>query len=101
MFKLKAEPTFAAKVAFPVAGGSSVEVELTFKHRTKSELDKWLKARKGADDVGSFMDMVQAWELEEDFTRANVEVLIEHHIGVAIATYQVYLDELTKHREKN
>lgn len=101
MFKLKAEPTFSAKVAFPVAGGKSVDVDLTFRHRTKSELDKWLGSRKGADDVSSFMDMVQGWGLDEEFSKENVEILLEHHIGVPRAVFQVYIDELTGQREKN
>jgi hypothetical protein len=101
MFKLKADPTFSAKVAFPVSGGASVDVELTFKHRTKAELSKWLEGRAGRSDDESFLDMVEGWKLDEPFNKGNVEILLQHHIGVALATYQVYIDELTRHREKN
>lgn len=101
MFKLKAEPTFTAKVEFPIAGGESVEVALTFKHRTKAELNKWLEGRADRKDVETFLDMVVGWEIEEPFNKKNVEMLLDQRIGVALATYQVYLNELTRHREKN
>lgn len=108
MFKLKADPTFVAEVAFPVAGAASVPVSLTFRHRTKAELDKWLEAGKPKEDGSqrrtdeqTFFEMVEAWSLDEPYTRENVDVLLQHRIGVALATYQTYLNELTRHREKN
>lgn len=101
MFKLKADPTFSAKVAFPVAGGASVDVPITFKHRTKAELNEWLKGSKTRSDEDTFLDMVQGWEIDEPFTKENVAILLQHHIGVALAAYEVYINELTRHREKN
>lgn len=101
MFKLRADPTFSKEVAFPVAGGDSVNVALTFKHRTKKELNDWVAGSKDRTDEASFMDMVQGWDIDEPFTKENVAILLQHHIGVALATYQVYIEELTRHREKN
>lgn len=100
-FSLKADPTFAAKVPFPIAGGEPVDVLLTFKHRTKAALDEFIKTREAHTDVESFADMVAGWELEDPFTPANIETLLENHIGVALATYKVYVDQLVQHRTKN
>lgn len=100
-FALKADPTFAAKVGFPIAGGESVDVLLTFKHRTKTALDEFLSTRENRSDVDSFVDMVVGWELLDEFNRANVELLLENHIGVAVATYKSYIDELVQHRRGN
>lgn len=100
-FTLKAEPTFIAKVAWPVAGGEPVQVRVTFKHRTKSALDEFIKARTSKSDVETFLDMVSGWELTDEFTSDNVELLLEHHIGVAVATYEAYLRELVAHRRGN
>lgn len=100
-FALKASPTFAAKVGFPVHGGAPIDVVLTFKHRTKTALDEFLKAREGRGDADSFMDMVCGWELSDEFTRDNVETLLENHIGVAVATYQTYIEQLVAHRRGN
>jgi hypothetical protein len=99
--KLAAHPTFDAKVGIPVAGGAPVEVLLTFRHRTKDKLNEWIKGREGQEDLDTFMDMVAGWELDEPFERANVEILLQNHIGAALAAYLVYLDELTKHKQGN
>jgi hypothetical protein len=114
MFKLKADPTFVAKVELPVSGRKSVKVALIFKHRTKDELNEWLKGSKTRSDEDTFMEMVAGWVSDEaeaksheaepfaeEFSLENVKVLLQHRIGVALASYQVYIDELTRHREKN
>lgn len=100
-FALKAEPTFKAKVPFPVHGGVSVDVVLTFRHRTKVALDEFLSTREARSDVASFLDMVIAWELADEFNEANVALLLDNHIGVAVATYRAYVDELLAHRRGN
>lgn len=100
-FALKANPTFAATVAFPVHGGESVDVLLTFKHRTKAQLDEWIKSRVGRSDTESFMEMVVGWDLTDEFIKENVELLLENHMGVSIASYRKYIDELVQARAKN
>lgn len=100
-FVLKAEPTFKAKVAFPIAGADPVDVELTFKHRTRTALDEFVKTREGKTDVVNFMEMVEAWSLDDEFTKANVELLLDNYIGVARATFQAYIDELLQARRGN
>ena len=99
--KLVASPTFTAKVGIPVAGDEPVEVLFTFKHRTKSALDEWVASRADKPEAESFMDMVIAWDLEDAFTRENVEVLLENYIGTAISTYRVYLEQLIQAKLKN
>ncbi|RYE43969.1 MAG: hypothetical protein EOP24_26340 [Hyphomicrobiales bacterium] len=100
-FALKAQPTFTAKVGFPQAGGEAVDVLLTFKHRTKTGLDEFLASRADRTDVDSFMEMVVGWELADEFSKENIELLLENHIGVALATYKTYIDQLVQHRAKN
>ena len=93
---LVANPTFKAKVPIPVAGGVAVEVEFTFKHRTKTALDEFIKSRADKSDAESFMAMVEGWELEDAFNAENVEVLLQNYIGTALATYRVYVDQLVQ-----
>lgn len=100
-FELIASPTFKAKVGFPKAGGETIDIELTFRHRTKKALDEFIKTRADKTDVESFLDMVSGWELDDEFTPGNVELLLENFIGVALATFERYLEELTKHRRGN
>lgn len=99
--KLMANPTFKAKVGIPVAGGDPVPVEFTFRHRTKKDLAEWMASRADKTDLDSFMDMVEGWDIEEPFDRARAELLLENYAGAALATYQVYLDELLQAKLKN
>jgi hypothetical protein len=94
--KLVADPTFRAKVGIPVAGGDAVEVEMTFKHRTKKQLEEFVNSRAEKSDVDSFMAMVEGWDLEDDFTKKNVGVLLENYIGAALQVYKTYVDQLVK-----
>lgn len=99
--KLKADPTFQAAVGVPAAGGAVTEVVMTFKHRTKTQLDEFIKARVGKTDVESFMEMVSGWDLEDPFTEESVRELLENYIGTAQATFFAYIDELVQAKRKN
>jgi len=99
---LVAAPTFNWPVPIPVAGGESVPVEFTFRHRTKTQLDEFIKSRAEKSDVDSFLDMVVAWPgFVEEFNRENVELLLQNHIGTALQTYHIYVTELLGARLKN
>jgi len=99
--KLVAEPRFKARVPIPVAGGPPVEVEFTFRHRTKTALDEWIKSRADKSDAESFLEMVEGWELEDQFGKESVELLLENYVGAALATYRVYVDQLVQAKLKN
>lgn len=93
---LKAAPTFKAKVGVKVPGGELVQVEFTFKHRTKSERIEWVKSLEGKSDADFFMQMVEGWDLSEPFNRENVDLLLENYDGTALETFRVYLEQLTQ-----
>lgn len=107
LLKLVAEPTFKAKVGFPLTGlndqGESEEAEIifTFKHKTKSELEKFMNSRKDVDDLTTFLEIVVGWDLDDEFTKENVEILLENHINVALRALTVYVEELVKARVGN
>ncbi|MGI4847555.1 MAG: phage tail assembly chaperone [Janthinobacterium lividum] len=103
MGKLLLTPSavFSAPVSIPVAGGAPVEVMMKFKHRTKKDLDAFVKGRVDKSDVDAFTEMVSGWDLEDEFSPANIELLLENYIGTAVATFQAYVDELVRGRQKN
>jgi len=101
MLKLIADPTFKAKVGIPVPGKPPAEVEFTFKHRTREELDKFMKETDGREDADIVMDMVTAWGLTDAFTRDNVQLLLSNYIGAPGAITSTYMQELTAHRLGN
>ena len=98
---LVASPTFRAKVGIPVAGGESVPIEFIFRHRTRDALDEFIKSRHDKSDPESFMEIVEGWELEDAFTRENVELLLQNYIGAALAVYRAYVEELVQAKLKN
>lgn len=98
---LNAAPTFSAKVGIPVAGADPVPVLVTFKHRTRRDLDEFIKTRADQSDADTFMEMVVGWDLEDAFNRENVERLLDNYIGTALATYRVYVDQLIQGKTKN
>lgn len=93
---LVAKPTFHAMVAIPVAGAEPVSVKFEFRHRTRTQLEEFIKARAAKPDAEAFGEMVVGWELEDEFTPENVHLLLESYIGAAVATYRTYIDELVK-----
>lgn len=93
---INAKPTFKAKVDIPVHGSESEKVEMTFKHRTKAEIDEFIRTREDKTDAETFMDMVVGWEFEEEFCLKSVETMLQNYIGAGLATYRTYVDEIVK-----
>jgi hypothetical protein len=91
---LTPNPTFKSKVDIPVAGGPPVPVEMTFKHKTKTQLIEFQNTLDKRTDPESFMEMVAGWDLEHDFTVENVTTVLENYIGAAWAVYDKYRTEL-------
>ena len=96
---LKANPTFTASVSIPVAGGEPALVEFTFRHRTRDELQAWLKSEK--TDAVAITDMAIGWDLAEPLNLESAEVLVQNYFGSARAVLDAYLEELTAARRKN
>jgi hypothetical protein len=110
---LKAQPTFLAKVAIPVPGGAPVEVEFTFKHRTRAELETYLaelretkadgkgKAKAGNEEVTAVMNVAIGWEMDEPWNAENVGVFLENYHKAAWCIGTSYITELMQAREGN
>jgi hypothetical protein len=110
--KLTVNPTFKAKVKIPVVGGEAVDVGMTFKHRTRKEWDEWVASAKERDtngsapptiedEVNSFLDVVVGWELEDEFNRANVELLLQNYYTAGTEVVRTYASELWNSKLKN
>ncbi|NUZ07613.1 phage tail assembly chaperone [Piscinibacter koreensis] len=86
--------TFKAKVPVPVAGGKATDVEMTFRHRRKTDLDAFVSSRSGKSDVESFLEMVTGWELDDPFDSEHVEELLENYPGAAVSAFETYMHQL-------
>jgi hypothetical protein len=101
--KLEPNPTFDYAVAIPVPGGDPVRVRFTFRHRSRTDVLAWVDGLKSSDttDVDQVMAVCAGWELDDAFTRENVEALCENYGGASRAILDTYMRELRGAREKN
>lgn len=99
--QLVAAPTFKWPVNIPVAGEESAPVVFTFRHRTRSQFAEFQASVEGRRDIDVVMDMVVGWDLVDTFTTDNVDTLLENHMGAGTSIFEVYRQELLKHKAKN
>lgn len=100
-FKLQPNPTFKAKVAIPAAGSEALEVEFTFKHRTRADLEAFVQASTTRPDPATILEMATGWELSDALSQENLELLSQNYIGASRAIFDKYIEEHTKARLGN
>lgn len=98
---LTQSPTFKAKVSIPVPGDKAAEVEFTFKARTRAEFKEFIEGLTDREDADVVMDIASGWDLEDAYTKENVEKLTQNYLGAARAVIEKYLSELTSARLGN
>lgn len=91
--KLAAEPTFKAPVRIPIAGGEPEPVVFTFRHRKASELIEFKEWVKGKANLETVEACVAGWALTDEFSKANIERLLDNYPGAARAILDTYLSE--------
>lgn len=117
--RFQPEPTFEAPVHIHVPGKGEQPMLWTFKYRDVDEVvafqKKWArpidkaapagkkpKARdREFDGIAYIMDLACGWQLEEEFSRENLETFFKHYptsVGKVVA---VYFAELSGVRLKN
>jgi hypothetical protein len=102
---LAVEPTFQAPVTIPAPGGKLDPVTFTFKYRTKDELDAYSKSMEknveSISNVDVVMGIAEGWDLDDAFTRENVERLLQKFHAAAGVISRAYITELTQARLGN
>lgn len=96
-----AAPTFKAPVSIPVAGGAPVDVEFTFKHRTKDQLKEFGESLVGKADTELLLDMVAGWDFAEPLSPESAETMLQNYAGAALPIYKKYIEELSQAKAKN
>lgn len=96
-----AAPTFKAPVAIPVAGSEPVNVDFTFKHRTRAQMKEFIDTRADKSDAESLVDMLAGWDFAEPLTVENAETMLQNYQGAAIVAYKKYVEELSQAKAKN
>lgn len=100
-FSLVPSPTFKAGVSIQVPGGKAVQVEFTFKHRSRDDFKEFMENIEGRKDVDILLDIASGWELEDAFEAKSLQQLVDNYMGAGQAVLQTYMAELTAARAKN
>lgn len=90
-------PTFKAKVKVSLPGNETAEIQFTFKHRNRNQLQEW--AGKERNDVDAILEVASDWDLLEPFNAESVELLVQNYISSPEAVVKTYLAELTGTKE--
>lgn len=100
--KLKPNPTFPLKVEVHVPGHEPGEIIFTAKHRSKDDMEEFIKAvAEMKDDASLILAIASGWDLENEFNETNVRALAIDYIDAPRAVFDGYLRELSGNRRKN
>lgn len=116
--------TFKKTAEFTSLEGELLEVNMTFKYRTRKEFGEFfdkmfaesgqsapktvdaaymteLMSRSGSKNVDYLLDIATGWNLDIEFNRASVEQMCDEMPGAAAAIMQAYYTAITEGRVKN
>lgn len=97
MLKLKASPTFRAKVLIP-APGETLSVEFEFKHFTRKAYGEWLKgdASKERTYEDAVMEIATNWfGVDAPFSRESVAEFLQNYHSAGSAILEGHASALT------
>lgn len=105
MFKLQPKPTFKCQVSIPSPDGEG-KLTVVFKHKGKKDLQEFFKSLTEGDnlreDADALMDLMDSWEgVDAEFSRDNLETLLDNYPGAAAAFMTAYSKALNEGRTKN
>ncbi|WP_367847002.1 phage tail assembly chaperone [Rhodoferax sp. WC2427] len=128
MAKIKlgsAPKSFTQKVSFPLLKGGTGDVVMDFKYRDRAEFAQFIDEiypgikspptpstepgfdvveqdrKTQADEVRYIMGCANGWDLEEDFTEANVKALVNEFPAAGSAIPAAYRMAISEGRVKN
>lgn len=98
--KLNPDPTFVAKVGVPVPGGTA-DVAFTFRYRDRVAVASWAESSRVLDDAEAILTVAEGWDLDDEFSEANVRRLVTAYPGAAREVLTRYVRELSGIRQGN
>jgi len=103
MLKLCPNPTFEAEVKITVPGQSAPEpVTIVFKYMPKAEMVAFTDRIQGKADAEVLAEVVLGWsEIDQPFTPANLQLLIDNFPAAGGEIMRVFFSEHLESRAKN
>jgi hypothetical protein len=102
VFQLEPNPTFKVTVQITVPGGGTRPLPVTFRHKKRSELQKWT-ADTNQSDLDMALEIVESVEgkAEQQTLKEFFTELLENYPAAGLDLYTTYRRELTESRAKN
>lgn len=103
MLKLKADPTFKAKVDIPAPGGAA-SIKVEFRHMTKAQYAEFIEkeSKSKRTDEEALMDIVVGWDgVDTEFSKDAVRELCQQYHKAATAIVTTFIDSLTQAKSGN
>jgi hypothetical protein len=107
MFNLNPAPTFQAAVGLSVPGvAQPLEVQFTFKHKTRTAVQKWAEAWVSKPSAETLSEVITGWDLRKDgepvpYSFSALAELLEAYTPASVEISEAYLLELTRAKRKN
>lgn len=107
MFNLNPSPTFKAPVPLSVPGvAKPLEVVFTFKHKTRTAMEKWLAHYLSSPTVDVLDEVIADWDLKRDgvavpYSFSALAELVESYTPSMGEISDAYIVELTRAKRKN
>lgn len=102
MFKIKADPTFAASITI-IGQGREQTLDVTFRHMPRADylalLDQVKDGELSASDA--LLKLLDGWNADEKLSKASLDLLQEHQPGAEVAILQAYGQALAVARKGN
>lgn len=98
---LNPAPTFKAMVEICRPGLDNEKIEITFKHRTRDQMDEFILQMADMSIEDQVMAVACDWDLVDTFNLENVKLLGQNYITAPMAIRDKYIAELIKAKEKN
>jgi hypothetical protein len=101
-FKLQPSPTFWATVPVRLPGGELADLQLEFRHRSRTAMAALFDTAAGRTDEDVIADVVAGWrDVDEAFSPEAVRTLVDNYPGVAGQIVEAYVRELVQARRGN
>lgn len=97
MLTLRAPETFTGNVHIPMADGKTAQIVLTFRHKSRTDLNKLLEpgVTESREDKDVVKDIVTGWSgVDSEFTPDNLATLLDQYHGAARAILAAYIEHL-------
>lgn len=105
MFLLNPKPTFKYDVVINSPFGEG-KIKIEFKHKGRKALkelfDSLTDAESPRSDIDLIVEIAAGWEgVDEKFSRASLETLLDNYPGAASAIFAAYNQAMFEVQEKN